>query len=168
MTVPTSGGRSRRPGVVVHRSRTLGAGDVVRRDAIAVTTVARTLIDVAGVLAAGPLERAVERSLALRLFDLRAMQATIDANRTSRGATMLAEIVAQIHDEPALTRSALEALMRDLCDANGNERPEVNARVDGMEVDFLWRSHRLIVETDGHEHQARARRSSATARATRA
>lgn len=28
--------------------------------------------------------------------------------------------------------------------------PEVNVRVGRFEVDFLWRRHRLIVETDGY------------------
>ena len=41
--------------------------------------------------------------------------------------------------------------MLDLCDAHGIERPEVNVLVDGLEVDFLWRVQRLIVETDGRE-----------------
>lgn len=42
--------------------------------------------------------------------------------------------------------------MLDLCDAHGIERPEVNVRTVGIEVDFLWRRHRLIVETDGREY----------------
>jgi hypothetical protein len=152
LTVPTYAGPARRPGILVHRSRTLGAADVTRHDGIAVTSVARTLVDLAGMLARGPLERAVERSLQLRLFDLVAVRAAIDARPTSRGAGALARAVAAIHDEPALTRSELEALMRDLCADHGIELPEVNARVEGHEVDFLWRAQRLIVETDGHAH----------------
>ena len=152
VTVPTYAGRARRPGIVVHRSRTIGAADVARRDGIALTSVARTLVDLAGMLARGPLERAVERSLELRLFDLVAIRAAIDARPTSRGAGALARVVAAVHDEPVLTRSQLEALMRDLCAVHGIEPPEVNARVEGHEVDFLWRSRRLIVETDGHAH----------------
>ena len=27
--------------------------------------------------------------------------------------------------------------------------PEVNATIEGYEADFVWREHRLIVETDG-------------------
>jgi hypothetical protein len=150
VTVPTYAGRARRAGVVVHRSRTLGAADLDRRDGIALTSVARTLVDLAGMLAPGPLERAVERSLELRLFDLARVRAAIDARPTSRGAGALARVVAAVHDEPTLTRSELEALMRDLCAAHGIEPPAVNARVEGYEVDFLWRSQRLIVETDGH------------------
>jgi hypothetical protein len=114
------------------------------------TSVARTLVDLAGMLARGPLERAVERSLELRLFDLARVRAAIDARPTSRGAGALDRVVAAVHDEPTLTRSELEALMRGLCADHDIEPPAVNARVEGYEVDFVWRSQRLIVETDGH------------------
>jgi hypothetical protein len=157
VTVPTSAGREHRDAIVVHRSRTLRGEDVARRDAIAVTSVARTLLDIAGMLARGPLERAVERSLALRLFDLLAVRALIDADPTRPGARTLDRIVATLHHEPVLTRSELEGLMRDLCDAHGLPRPLVNSMVDGSEVDFFWRARRLVVETDGHEtHGTRA------------
>jgi hypothetical protein len=157
VTVPTDAGRPHRAGIRVHRSCTLGPTDVTRHGAIPVTSVARTLLDIAGMLATGPLERAVERSLSLRLFDLDAMNAVIGASPRRPGATTLAALVAAIHDEPPLTRSDLEGLMRDRCDARGIPRPEVNAIAAGEEVDFLWRAPRLIVETDGHEtHGTRA------------
>ncbi|HVF79861.1 MAG TPA: hypothetical protein VNA28_16315 [Solirubrobacteraceae bacterium] len=121
------------------------------------TSVARTLLDLAATLAPGPLERAVERTLSLRLFDLAAVNAVTKENATRPGATTLAELVTTIHDEPPLTRSQLEARMRDLCDAHDIPRPEVNAQIAGVEVDFFWRAHRLAVETDGHEtHGTRA------------
>jgi very-short-patch-repair endonuclease len=154
VTVPARGGRLHRAGVVVHRSATLRPVDVITVDGLAVTSVARTLLDLAGMLAPGPLERAVERSLELRLFDLAAVADVLAANPNRRGAGRLARIVAEIHHEPPVTRSELEALMRDVCDEHGVERPEVNAMVDIYEVDFLWRARRLVVETDSREHHA--------------
>jgi very-short-patch-repair endonuclease len=151
VTVPTAAGRQRRRGIVVHRCASLGPADIGERHAIALTSVSRTLLDLAGVLAPTRLERAVERSLALRLFDLRAVEAVLAANPRRPGASALTAIVAEIHHEPSLTRRELEALMLDLCDAHRIERPEVNVLVDGLEVDFLWRAQRLIVETDGRE-----------------
>ncbi len=157
VTVPTIGGRGRRPGIIVHRCRALRPEDVTRVDGIPVTSVARTLLDVAGMLAAGPLERAVEQSLILRLFDMHAVRELVDANRTRPGARVLERVISTIHDEPAITRSDLEGLMRDLCDAAGIPRPEVNSIVEGDEVDFFWRAQRVIVETDGHAtHGTRA------------
>jgi very-short-patch-repair endonuclease len=151
VTVPTAGGRRRRRGIVVHRCLSLGPTDIGEEQGIAVTSVSRTLLDLAGMLAPSRLERATERSLALRLFDLRAVEAVLNANPRRPGAASLAEIVARIHAEPSLTRRELEALMLDLCDAHRIERPEVNVLVEGLEVDFLWRAQRVIVETDGLE-----------------
>jgi hypothetical protein len=45
VTVPSEGGRRRRRGIVVHRSRTLVPSQVTRRLGIQVTTPARTLAD---------------------------------------------------------------------------------------------------------------------------
>jgi hypothetical protein len=118
-------------------------------------------------LAPGPLERAVERSLSLRLFDRQATTAVIAASPRRPGASKLAALVATIHDEPPLTRSGLEALMRGGCDAHGIPRPEVNAITEGVEVDFLWRAQRLVVETDGHESHGTRTRSNATGQTTR-
>ena len=56
--------------------------------------MSRTLLDLAGMLAPTRLERAVERSLALRLFDLRAVEAVLAANPRRRGASALAQIIA--------------------------------------------------------------------------
>ena len=151
VTVPTAGGRQRRPGLAVHRSPTLRPADVDEREGIAVTSVSRTLLDLAGMLTPTRLERAVEQSLVLRLFDLRAVNAVVAANPRRPGATTLAQVIARVDDEPSLTRRELEAMMLDLCDAHGIARPEVNVVVDRFEVDFLWRDRRVIVETDGRE-----------------
>ena len=58
---------------------------------------------------------------------------------------------------PERTRSALEHLFLHLCKRLGLPAPEVNARICSLEVDFLWRDRRLIVETDGYRyHRGRA------------
>jgi hypothetical protein len=123
VTVATSAGRTHRDGIRVHRSRTVAPADADEHEGIPTTSVARTQLDIAGLLAPGPLERAVERSLALRLFDLQDLDRVIAANRRRPGATALARIVGTMHDEPQLSRSQLEDLMRDLCDANAIPRP---------------------------------------------
>lgn len=53
-----------------------------------------------------------------------------------------------------MTRSTLERCFLALIDSAGIPRPEVNARVAGLEVDFLWRHHGLVVETDGFASHA--------------
>jgi len=51
---------------------------------------------------------------------------------------------------PAPTRSELEERFLELCDDHSIDRPETNARIEGIEVDFVWRDRRLIVEVDGY------------------
>ena len=40
--------------------------------------------------------------------------------------------------------------MLSLCERDGLELPEVNVKLHGWTVDFLWREQGLVVETDGH------------------
>jgi very-short-patch-repair endonuclease len=53
--------------------------------------------------------------------------------------------------ELAQTFSVLEERFLALVDEAGLPLPEVNAHVNGMTVDCLWRDARLVVELDGHE-----------------
>ena len=64
------GGRSRRAGLIVHRSRSLRAEHVTLHERIPVTSVARTLSDLAGTVEAAALARAVEAAESLRLLDV--------------------------------------------------------------------------------------------------
>ena len=52
----------------------------------------------------------------------------------------------------APTRSELEERFLRLCDDHGLPRPETNVRIEGFEVDFVWRDRRLIVEVDGYAY----------------
>lgn len=57
----------------------------------------------------------------------------------------------------AHTTSELEERFLRLCDDHGIPRPETNARVEGIEVDFVWRDRRLVVEVDGYvDHRSPA------------
>lgn len=46
------------------------------------------------------------------------------------------------------TRSDLETYFLELCRRRDLPMPEVNVKLGRWEVDFLWRSQRLVVETD--------------------
>lgn len=80
VTVPH--GRHARPGLSIHRARRLPPADRTELDAIPVTALARTLLDLAVVLPADRLERAVEAAERLRLFDMAELD---DLRRQSRG-----------------------------------------------------------------------------------
>ena len=156
VTVPRRHGLSR-PGIVIHSVRTLDPRDYMEEEGIPVTTVARTLLDLAEVLPLRQLHRAYEAAERLRVLDLRAVA---DVFRRSHGRHGLRRLRALLEEcrlpEPA-TRSDLEARFLDLCHEAGLPRPAVNALVAGFEVDAVWPAERLIVELDGHEfHHTRA------------
>ena len=89
-----------------------------------------------------------------------------------RSSTLTARGVTRRHNipvtTPARTRhdlgwdreptwSHLERAFLRLLRSNGLPLPEANAKVGPYAVDFLWRTQRLIVETDGYEfHSSRA------------
>jgi very-short-patch-repair endonuclease len=50
------------------------------------------------------------------------------------------------------TRSDLERDFLRLCRRHGIPAPEVNVKVGGWTVDFLWREQRVAAETDFYEY----------------
>lgn len=147
-------------GIDLHRTRTLTAADATAIDGIPATSVARTLLDLAGVVGPRSLERAVERAEILRVFDLRTIDAVLGGANGRRGGGALSALLGRLRPNP-LTRSELERRLVDLCESAALPSPHVNARIDlgdrALEVDFYWPSARLIVETDGFEtHATRA------------
>jgi hypothetical protein len=124
--------------------------EVTTIDLLPVTTPARTILDLAGVLAPHHVEAALKQAELLDLFDLVALRAVVAAHPRHPGRRPLAALL----DEAAgrgltLTLSELEIHFRALCDAHRLPYPAVNARPLGFRVDFLWTDARLVVETDG-------------------
>jgi len=129
-------------GIRVHRSR---SAEAVLVDGLPVTTVGRTLLDLADVLDAHRLERACHRAEHLRLLDL----ATIP-DLPGRSTAKLRRALATLeHASPDVTSSAFEERFLAFLNANELPRPRTNTRIAHHEVDFLWPDARLIVETDG-------------------
>jgi hypothetical protein len=135
--------RRRIRGVTVHESPL--RGDRVRRDGIVVTTVSRTLVDLADVVARRrTLERAFDEAEYLGLDWHPAAPI-----RGRCGSGLLASVLA-VH-EPGTTRtlSELEERFLEFCEKHGFPRPVVNDSIEGYLCDFVWHEQRLIVETDG-------------------
>jgi predicted transcriptional regulator of viral defense system len=147
----TAGGRggAADAAIELHRVRKLVPADVTMHRGIPVTTVPRTLVDIAGVVGASALERALAQAEILGLYDQTAMREILARSNGRRGATKLR---AALHVPPACTRSELERRFLRLCDEHGLPRPLVNVDVCGHEVDFCWPDARLVVETDGHAY----------------
>ena len=152
VTVPSRNGRIRRAGIRIHRSGRLAAAEVTEHRGIPVTTVARTLLDLADGLNPQALRRTVTEAEYRDLFDLSALNAVVDNNPGRRGAKLIRAVEAAGHR----TRSPLEERFLAFIERRGVEEPESNVWLDGYEVDFLWRKVGLVVEMDGAaEHGTR-------------
>jgi very-short-patch-repair endonuclease len=121
------GGKRKRAGIRVHRTSSLESSDLTRRQAIPVTTAARTISDLRGVVTPREMRRACRQAAVMGL--------SIGANASWDRA-----------------RSELESLFLRLCRHYRLPPPEANVRIGGLLVDFVWRDRRLIVETDGYRY----------------
>jgi hypothetical protein len=146
--------RRARPGIEIHRTRTLRPRDTTRHHGVPCTTVARTLLDLAALIDRRSLERACEQAEILRLLDLHALIDVLDRAAGRRGATALRSVLATYADGGPLTRSELEERLLEACERFAIPPPRVNALVrvggDPIEVDFSWPGQSLIVEVDGY------------------
>jgi very-short-patch-repair endonuclease len=142
-------GRKPRDGVVVHRSRALEEEDLALVEAVPTTSVARTLVDLADVLRPSSLEKAVNESELLGLFDLRAVERALERVSFRRGRGRLAGVLQTYRSEPHFTRSAGERRLLRVCREHGLPCPEANVWVAGHEIDLYWPDARLVVEFDG-------------------
>ncbi len=137
VSVPSASGRARRRGIRVHRCPSLRVSSSSRmsresrhfplvtvRQRIPVTSVPRTLDDLRRGRYPERLVRRAQRQAELAKYAL--------PPRTSRRRT----------------RSDLEDDFLDFLRRHRLPRPEVNVKLGRHEVDFFWRSHTLVVETD--------------------
>jgi very-short-patch-repair endonuclease len=157
VTAPRS--RDGVPGIRLHTSRSLNARDTANHEAIPITAVARTLLDLAATVPESRLERALAQAERLQLYDHRAITDVIQRNHGHRGKGALARALRQT---PHLTRSELEVAFRKLVRRAGLPEPLGNFVLDApdhprLEVDFYFPTHSLVVETDGWEtHKTKA------------
>ncbi len=157
----TTVGRARSSAKIqVHRTRSLDPADTTTVHGIPTTTVARTLVDLAGLrLPHDHLTRAIKEAERRRAFDLTAVQAAMarTRGRTGRGHRALQRAIEECAAfERHHTRSPLEDAFLRLVRSNGLPLPSTNALVQGYQVDAVWRAQRVAVELDGWtDHQTR-------------
>ncbi|HWF49563.1 MAG TPA: type IV toxin-antitoxin system AbiEi family antitoxin domain-containing protein [Solirubrobacteraceae bacterium] len=157
--VSTPSGRGRKlDGIDAHRCTTLIPADIDTVDGIPCTSVARTVLDLAAMVPRRLVERAIDQSDDLQIFDLRAFDDVLDRNPSLRGAAIVRSVLDEYQRAEShfstLTESDLEEGFFAICDAAGFPRPEVQQYItlpngEAIRADFLWRDLRVVVETDG-------------------
>ena len=162
-------GRSprKRAGIEIHRSTTLTPADTTTVNGIPCTTVARTLLDLAAVLPRRAVERAFDQAEMEDVLNLQRSSTELRRNPNHRGGPTVRAILADHYIGKTPTANEFEEAFFAICHRTGMPLPEVNQWVDlgdgepPIKADFLWRRHRVIVETDGQRfhgtRQARER-----------
>ncbi|GIK78687.1 MAG: hypothetical protein BroJett022_23770 [Actinomycetes bacterium] len=158
-------GRGRRgpTGIVTHSPRRLPRSDITVRNRIPVTTVTRTVWDLATVLTPLGTRRAFEQA-ERRGLDRERLGALLDASPSRKGSGTIRKLLGERSLPLAATRSRLEEILLATCRDHGLPLPAVNVPLLGYEVDFLWLDAMLVVEADGADHLARAQRDRDNAR----
>jgi very-short-patch-repair endonuclease len=144
VTVPTW--RRPRAGFWLHCSA-LDPSEITREDGIPVTTVARTIYDLARVVQRNQVVRAVEESERRGRFDLGAVEAVLERAGHRPGVPMLRSVLADYQDPPD-TRSELERRFAALLRRSRLPAPHANVLVAGFVVDCFWPASKLVVELD--------------------
>lgn len=139
--------RRRRQPVRIHRARNLTDEDRDLQARIPVTSVPRTLLDMAALVAPDWLQRILERSEELRLFELGPVESVIARNRGHRGSVRLRRAIAG-YKPPVFTRSGAERYLLGLLNDAGLPRPATGFNECGHELDLYWPELRFAVELD--------------------
>jgi len=122
-------------------------------DGIPITTVARTLLDLATVLESYALARAVAEAVTGEMAGPLSLPDLLERHRGRRGAGSLRAALTAEGFGLGVTRSELEERFLPFLATHSLPHPELNAslQVDGRfySPDCLWRPQRVIVELDG-------------------
>jgi very-short-patch-repair endonuclease len=141
-----------RSGIRAHHSL-LPHDEVSEVDGIPVTTVPRTILDLAAAVSRRQVERALNEAEVLQLWDRLSIPDLLERYPRRRGAAVLRAILGEEGGLSGMTRNDFEELFADFVDEHGLPRPRFNADVAAggrfFNVDCVWDAVKLIVELDG-------------------
>jgi very-short-patch-repair endonuclease len=141
------------PGIVTHRARRQPGADVAVHRGIPVTTVARTLVDLAGVLDVRRLANVCHEAQVRYGTTPANVDAVLRRRPTSKGARKLRRIMG---GDYKVAVSALERRFLGRLRASGLPLPVTNTRAGSYRVDCRWPDYGLSVELDSYRfHNSR-------------
>ena len=156
ITIPAGRPLRRLKGIRCHRAA-LEPQDISEVGGIPVTSVARTLLDLATQIGSKGLERAANEAEVLEVFDMREMEDLLRRSKGHRGIRKLRGVLER-GDLSGQNRakSSLEVRFAELCALHGLPKPEMNRWIllgdEYHEVDFLWRAQRVVIEIDSRRY----------------
>jgi very-short-patch-repair endonuclease len=141
-----------KPGIRRHRVAALARSDVTVMKGLRITSVARTICDLAATESARDTEHAFQEALFREVVTDRSLEAVLDREPTRRGAPVIRSLI----KDPRLTRSERERRLLRLIKAAQLPKPLTNVPIHGYKADIYWPQHHLILEFDGwqgHGHR---------------
>jgi very-short-patch-repair endonuclease len=141
-----------RPHLVVHQA-SLPKDEVVRVRGIPVTSVPRTMFDLAGLLKEREMERAWNEMEVREYADRLSVPDLLDRYPGRKGSVLLARLANRKALPLGITRNDLEEAFLALVDRFGLLRPRMNVHValrgKFYEIDCFWEERRVAIELDG-------------------
>jgi very-short-patch-repair endonuclease len=145
-------GGTRHPGIRLHQTRALEPAEVAEEAGIPVTSIERTLLDMAARLDDRQLERALVAADRSGRLSWPALARVLERRRGRRGAGRLFRIAGEVDPVSVEARSGPEVDFLALCRRELLPTPAVNVLVAGHLVDFLWAGERVVVEVDSYAY----------------
>jgi hypothetical protein len=148
-------------GIKPHRVAFPERSELIRVHGIVCTSVARTVVDLAGTYGEDGLRETFERAASHGALDLGAIEGVLGAGGKRRGAPCLRRVIEEWRPvaetaRHATVRSLFEAKLLPLVARAGIPMPRINAPVRTaervLEVDLLWDDERFVVEADSRRH----------------
>ena len=140
------------PGIRLHRVKELERPDVTTINGLKVTSIARTICDLAATESARDTEHAFQEALFRDKTIDRAIAAVLKREPRRRGAPVIRSLLR----DPRLTRSERERRILKLIAQAQLPEPLTNVALHGYVADVFWPQHNLILEFDGwqgHGHR---------------
>jgi very-short-patch-repair endonuclease len=135
--------------------RHLDPRDITKIDGIPVTTLPRTLLDLAEVVPKDHVIRALTEAERKEIIDLRELEAVMARSPGRKGRKPLREILADAVIEPETIEEFEHRFSQFLHEAR-LPKPQVNVLVEGKLVDAYWPDAQVVVELDSwkfHRHR---------------
>jgi hypothetical protein len=136
-------------GIKTHRSRSVDDRDAALWRGIPVTSVARTLVDLAAVLPPDALARAFHEAGIRHKAKPERVEAVLARRPNTPGATQLRNV---LRGDTQLTLSTLERRFLNRLREAGLPLPQTNRLASGRLVDCRWPAQHLTVELDGYRY----------------
>lgn len=156
VTVPSRSTRTR-SGVLIHRSTTLTEADVTVVNGIPVTTIERTLFDLAEVTTQRQLERAFDQAEMIEGLHLVKINDQLARNPTRRAVKKIRKVLTEHYIGSTPTENDFEEALLSITRRLGLPDPRAQFWIDPgdgeppIRADFAWPEHRIVVEADGHK-----------------